>query len=100
MPPADPLQLVIEKAAGQGLLVLCLVVGIYAVSKLLAKTMEERVNDLKDRIAALEVAVKECESDRARLWQRLADDERHRTFPKLSGRRLPNSAADLLINDS
>jgi hypothetical protein len=41
--------------------------------------MEEGVNDLMDGIAALEVAVKECESDRARLWQRQADDERHRS---------------------
>ena len=98
MPPADPLQLVIEKAAGQGLLVLCLVVGIYAVSKLLAKTMEERVNDLKDRIAALEVAVKACESDRARLWQRLADDERQRTPSKLP--QFPKSADNLLKYNS
>ncbi len=77
----DPIQILVEKAASQGMLVLFLVVGIYVVGKLMLKAIDGRVDDLKERIsdhkeriAILEDKVTECEKDRDRLWMRLAGE--------------------------
>lgn len=68
----DPTALLFEKAASQGITVLMLLAGIYYVAKLLSKTMEARVTDLKERIAAVEGYSKACEQDRQLLWARIA----------------------------
>lgn len=74
MPP-EPISALLEKAISQSLTVAMLLVGIYYIAKLLTKTLNERITDLKDRIVHLEAAVVECNRDREALWSRLTADE-------------------------
>lgn len=59
-----------------------LVIGIYAVSRLMLKYLDGRISDLKERItdhkeriAVLETKVTDCEQDRDALWRRIAGEE-------------------------
>lgn len=52
--------------------VLAVAFGInWIMGLLLMRAIEGRIGDLKDRIGALEKAVKDCQDDREKLWSRL-----------------------------
>ena len=71
--PTEPFQLLIEKAASQGMTVFFLIVAVYYIAKVFVKAMEGRVADLKERITATESAIHECNEDRQRLHIELAN---------------------------
>jgi len=73
----DPaFQMLLKEAAGQGFLVLCLILALWIVGRLMLTAMEGRIGDMRehiaemrDRIVVLERKVDECEKDRRELWQ-------------------------------
>lgn len=56
-------------AQQQGIVVLMLLGAVVVIGKMLQGALSERVMDLKDRISALEMHVKECDDDRTELWK-------------------------------
>jgi hypothetical protein len=72
------MDMLFDKAAGQGFVVLLLLAAVVIIGRMLQGTLKDRVTDLKDRIVALEGSVtthqeglRKCEEDRAALWARL-----------------------------
>lgn len=75
---AEP-QFFLERLAGQSFTVILLVSGIWIVGKMLIKTYEGRISDLKERLDLHRALIQECEADRRRLWERITGVERKAT---------------------
>lgn len=83
----DPTTILFEKLAGQGLVVLLLVVAVTWMNKSNQRLIErleaanaatggekeKRIGDLQSRIEHLERASEECQKDRVLLWQKIVE---------------------------
>ena len=65
------LEMLAQKLAVQAPVLVAALCGVWVMGQLLMRAIDGRISDLKDRIAALEAAVDECQRDRKELWERL-----------------------------